>query len=197
MPASMPPCTGESFSATAKGATPSTTPIPITAVKPIAALTSLPSASIAGATAAIAELPHMALPQATSIAILSERPSARPILYPTAIVRAIVPAIAAINATPVWASTPRLVEAPIRATAASMTGLAAMRMPVWAWSGKGRLVRTKAPARMASTRASSQAWPQTAISHRSSPKASKAIAAHKARPGNARFAVKNAVMPPQ
>ena len=51
---------------------------PIAAVMAIAAATSSPSASIAGATAAIAELPQMALPQAISTASGRPNPSARP-----------------------------------------------------------------------------------------------------------------------
>ncbi len=44
----------------------------------MAAATSSPSARITGATAAMAELPQMALPQATSMAMAGARPSIRP-----------------------------------------------------------------------------------------------------------------------
>ncbi|MNE03219.1 hypothetical protein D3C80_957140 [compost metagenome] len=52
--------------------------MPSTAVKPMAAATSSPSASMTGAAAAMAELPQMALPQATSRAMAGGRPKARP-----------------------------------------------------------------------------------------------------------------------
>ncbi|MCY1380518.1 hypothetical protein D9M69_683470 [compost metagenome] len=54
-----------------------TTAMPRIAVNEMAAATSSPSAPMAGATAAIAELPQMALPQAISIAIRFGRPSKR------------------------------------------------------------------------------------------------------------------------
>ncbi|MCY1238746.1 hypothetical protein D9M72_515020 [compost metagenome] len=53
--------------------------MPRMAVKEMAAATSSPRAPIAGATAAIAELPQMALPQAINVASRFGRPSRRAI----------------------------------------------------------------------------------------------------------------------
>ena len=82
-----PPTTGTSASTTTPTTTPpatatpstgSTTTTPSTAVNPIDAATSSPSAPITGATAAIAELPQIELPHATSNAIRIGRRSQRP-----------------------------------------------------------------------------------------------------------------------
>ena len=54
------------------------TTMPRTAVKAMEAAMSRLSAPITGATAAMAELPQIELPQATSIAIRRGRPSRRP-----------------------------------------------------------------------------------------------------------------------
>jgi|GEM_PF-3500917 len=55
-----------------------TTTMPSTAVNAIEDATSLPSASITGATAAMAELPQIELPHAIKIAILLGKPLTRP-----------------------------------------------------------------------------------------------------------------------
>ena len=72
------PC-GVMCSSVASSGRPSTTATPSAAVKAIAAATSPASAPITGATAAIAELPQMALPQAIRVAMRGGRPASRPI----------------------------------------------------------------------------------------------------------------------
>ena len=77
-PANTPYCVAEKFHNGISSGKPSTAATPSTAVNAIALATSLLSASITGATAAIAELPQIELPHAIRSAIRCGRRSARP-----------------------------------------------------------------------------------------------------------------------
>ena len=78
-PAKVPYCVCDSPSTGTSTGNPSTTSTPNTAVNAMDDATSSPSAPITGATAAIAELPQIELPHATSTAIRCGNPSDRQI----------------------------------------------------------------------------------------------------------------------
>src|SRR3954453_15360478 len=73
-PASTPYCVGESPSSGMSSGNARTTTTPRTAVKAMAEATSRPVAPMMGATAAMAELPQIELPQATSTAMRAGQP---------------------------------------------------------------------------------------------------------------------------
>ena len=133
---------------------PSTIITPSIAVKEIEDAISSPSAPMTGATAAIAELPQMELPQAIRIESRVGRPSMRlmPKLRPS--VTTTVAAIAPSKATPDAAIAAKLMDAPSSITATSSSCLALKAMPACQRSDGFQKLRTAMPSRIASTSAS-------------------------------------------
>ncbi|MDE3011087.1 MAG: hypothetical protein KGI67_09395 [Pseudomonadota bacterium] len=129
--------------------------MPSTAVNAIAVATTSLSASITGATAAIAELPQMELPQATSSAVFIGRRSARASAKLTPRVAKTVAAMPSSNRVPAAATVSKLTVAPIITTAASSSVLAAKWMPGANVHEGLQAVRSSVPMMMASTRLSS------------------------------------------
>jgi hypothetical protein len=97
---------------------------------------------------------------------------------------AINPTIEPTSVHPMPANAPRLIVAPISATAHSITGFAAKAMPVAHVCGAGRIVRHSAPRMIATTKASSHTRPSSACCTHSTPKAARAIAPTSVRPGS-------------
>ena len=112
------------------------------------------SAPITGATAAIAELPQIELPQATSIAIRTGRPSSRPMpkLAPSA--RMTMITIAPSRTMPDAAIAENVSEAPSSATATSSNCFAANAIPMSQRRSGSQIARIAIPSRIAMTMAS-------------------------------------------
>ena len=123
------------------------------------AATSSPSAPMVGATAALAELPQMELPQATSTAMRFGRPSSRQMPKLVGMASTTTPAMPNSRPGPTSARVRKEMDTPSSATAISSICLAPKVMPERNRVPGVQAVRTAVPARMASTRASSQARP--------------------------------------
>jgi hypothetical protein len=148
------------------------------------AATSSPSAPITGATAAIAELPQIELPQATSKAMRGGRRSRRPMTKLAPMADATTPAMPSSIHGPAARIVFALIDTPSRTTATSSRIFALKPMPGnQRRSGVHRL-RTLVPITIASTKASSQARPKSASSALWAAKAAPVTARHKARPGS-------------
>ncbi len=137
-----------------KSGRPSAITTPSTAVKAIAAATSSARAPITGATAAIAELPQMALPQATRIAMRAGRPRVRQIRKLPAMPMTTVPTMPISSVGPEARMAHRLSEAPSRRTATSSSCLAQNAIPECKRASSTQAVRTAMPIKIASTSAS-------------------------------------------
>ena len=113
-----------------RSGSPSTTMTPSTAVKDIEEIMSSELAPITGATAAIAELPQIELPQAIRIDRRTGKPSARlmPKLAPSA--RMTIVTIAPSRTMPDAAIAPNVSEAPSSATATSSSCFAENAIPM-------------------------------------------------------------------
>jgi len=123
-------------------------------VKEIDDAMSSPLAWITGATAAIAELPQIELPQATRIESRIGRPRTRQITKLTRIATATTRTIAPSNSGPEATSASRLIEAPSSMTATSSSCLALKAMPRTHRRPGFQAVRNAMPSRIARTRAS-------------------------------------------
>ena len=111
-------------------------------------------APIAGATAAIAELPQIELPQAIRIESRTDRPSDRLTAKLTASVRMTMFTITASSVIPDAAIAPKVIEAPSRATASSSICLAPKAIPARNLGVGSQTVRMAVPSRIAMTMAS-------------------------------------------
>ncbi|GJD59537.1 hypothetical protein IFDJLNFL_5466 [Methylobacterium dankookense] len=120
----------------------------------MAAATSRLSAPMTGATAAMAELPQMALPQAISSAMRTGSPRPRQMAQLARMVSTTAATMPVRSAGPEATMAPRLTEAPSRVTATSSTCLAEKAMPALKRAPGTQAVRMAMPIRMASTRAS-------------------------------------------
>ncbi len=133
---------------------PSTITTPRIAVNEIEDAISSLVAPMTGATAAIAELPQMELPQAIRIDSRVGRPSMRLMPKLSARVTMTVAAIAPSNAAPDAATAAKLIDAPSSITATSSSCLALKAMPACQRSEGFQKLRTAMPSRIASTSAS-------------------------------------------
>ena len=133
---------------------PSTTMTPSTAVKEIEEATSSVLAPIAGATAAIAELPQIELPQAIRIESRTGRPSDRLMPKETASERITSATTETSRAKPEAPTAAKVSEAPSSATATSSNCLALKAIPARQRRPGSQNVRMAVPSRMAITMAS-------------------------------------------
>lgn len=127
---------------------------PSTAVKEIEEAISSVLAPITGATAAIAELPHIELPQAIRIERRTGKPSDRLMPKLTASARMTIVTIAASRTKPDAAIAANVSEAPSSATATSSNCFALKAIPARHRRPGSQNVRMAVPSRMAITMAS-------------------------------------------
>ncbi len=109
------------------------------------AATSSPSAPMMGATAAMAELPQMELPQATSTAMRCGRPSRRQMPKLAAMASTTTPAMPNSRPGPTSARVRNEIDAPSSATATSSSCLAPKAMPARKRAPGVQAVRTAVP----------------------------------------------------
>src|ERR1035437_5866543 len=162
------------------------TTTPSTAVYAIADATSSCRAPTTGARAAMAELPQMAFPHATSNACTGDNPSARPIATPVTIAAATTPTIDATRGNPALMNCWRSAPNPSRTIDTSRSNPAANTIPGLKRSGGDQNARTTAPIRIARTIASSVGWPTAIVSSRSAIHARADTAMTSERPGSRR-----------
>ncbi|MGY3648388.1 hypothetical protein ACVWW2_003679 [Bradyrhizobium sp. LM4.3] len=150
----MPYCVADSCSSGISSGRPSTIITPRIAVKEIEDAISSLLAPMIGATAAIAELPQMELPQAIRIESRVERPSRRLMPKETLSATTTTAAIDANSATPDAAMAAKLIEAPSSITATSSSCLALNAMPACQRGAGFQKLRSAIPSRIAITSAS-------------------------------------------
>ncbi len=153
-------------------------------MKAIEDATSRLSAPITGATAAIAELPQIELPHATSMASLAGNPSKRPMAKLNVIATATVTAIPSRSGPPSARTVAVLIDSPSSTTAISSRVFPLKSIPLFQSAPGFQTDRTAVPVRMAKTSASSQARPKTTSSTRSSSIAAPVTATHSNTPGS-------------
>ena len=115
---------------------------------------SSPSAPITGATAAMAELPQIELPQATRIAMRSGKPSPRQMMKLEPSAMATTEAMPTRRIGPSASTVATLTDAPSMTTATSSRSFAENAMPGTKCFGGVHAVRRATPSRIASTSAS-------------------------------------------